>query len=121
MDEKTFAQRMRVARFVVRVLVIVALVTAACRMGLRLRSSAESTQSPAVCTVMTEETFAEKPDKPDDADGKSSKDVPTPQKRIIKERSSWVQVAHSTLLLGSQAALLAMLVWGIVAVMKQED
>lgn len=121
MDEKTFAQNMRVARFVVRVLIIVAIAIGACHMGYRLCSLVGTIQRPAACTAMTEEIYADKQDQTVGDDDKSSKDTPMLQKRIIKEESSWVQFAHSTLLLGSQAVVFAILVWGIVTVTKHDD
>ena len=123
MDEsdKKHARRLRGLRFALRVLVIVVLVGWTCRLTGGFQYSTNLTRLPAACTVTTEETFTDKPDTAVGAEVKMPKDDPTLQKRVIREESSWVQFAHSALILGSQIAVLGLLVWGIVALTMHED
>ena len=122
-DEKIHARRMRVARFRVRIMVLITLLLGG---GFALHKfivSASGAERPAVCVVTTEELLLDEDEVMSsnvDTNG-TSIDEPRSNSWIVKSESSWVQFAHTALVLSTQCAVLAFLLWGIVAVVRQED
>ncbi len=122
-DEKRHARRMRVSRFGVRILVLAALLLGG---GFALHQfilSSSGAERPAVCVVTTEELLLDEDEVMSsnvNTNG-TSIDEPRSNSWIVKSESSWVQFAHTALLTSANCIVLALFLWGIVAVVRQED
>jgi hypothetical protein len=146
--DKNHAKWMCWCRYGLRVVVVAFLLVQVFAWSNRLTESLRSAKLPAVYVLTTEEFMADSQDKPMsqppsvppgspavsisptslppvsaviNITPQASKQDSDPQKRVVKKESSWVQFAHSTLLFVTQAVVLAVLVWGIVAVVKHDD